>query len=101
MLNKLRSKKILNLIFKNIKALNKLKTIIYNKKLQQRLNITKKDFQEYSLLQEFNKKYDLKIEEINIESIKIKNIDLNIGFIEDMNKIKFSNLKDLILIYYK
>ena len=57
MLNKIRSKLILNIIFEKLKTRVKLKILKYNKQLLSRLNISQKDFEDFNILKEFNEKF--------------------------------------------
>ena len=97
MFNKITSKKIFSLIFSNLKSTKKLKTVKYNKKIQDKLNIDIKDFEIYALLKEFNTKYNLNIEERNIDTLKINNIGSGKELFDYLNKLKFTELKELII----
>ena len=66
MLNIIRSKKILNIIFQKLKKRIKLNIVKYNKKMLDKLNINSKDFQEFKLLDDLNKKFNLEIKDIDI-----------------------------------
>ena len=61
MLNKIRSKKIFNIIFAILCMNRKLKLLKYNNKMQYKLNLTKKDFEDFTLLKELNETFDLDI----------------------------------------
>ena len=89
MLDNVKSKYIVKEIFENIKNKRKLNIIKYNKKIKIKLDINKKDFEIYITLKEFNNKY-----KINIEDIDIKELKLNIGNegLKDLVKINFNNL---------
>ena len=50
MLNKIRSIKILNTIFGALKKRIELKLLKYNKKIKNKLNITKEEFEQFILL---------------------------------------------------
>ena len=78
MLNDIKSKYILFIIFDTIKNRSKLNIIKYNKFLLDKLNITKKDFKVYELLKEFNKEFNLNIRDIDIEELDLnkKNIEI-------------------------
>ena len=54
MLKNVKSKLIMNLIFKHVKNKRKLKITKYNKRMQNILYITKKDFEVYETLKELN-----------------------------------------------
>ena len=90
MLDNVKSKYILKEIFDIIKNKRKLKIIKYNKKIKIKLDINKGDFEKYIALKEFNKKYD-----INIEDIDLKVLMLNWRNIRNMD------LKDLVIINFK
>ena len=61
MLENIKSKYILEIIFKNVHNRIKLKTIKYNTKILNILNITKEDFEVYNKLEEFNNIFDIYI----------------------------------------
>ena len=50
----------------------KLNIIRFNKRIKERLNIAKEDYKVYELLKEFNIKYDLNIEDIDIKELNLK-----------------------------
>ena len=66
MLDKIRSKFILNNIFEKLKTRVKLKILKYYKKLLSRFNISQKDFEDFKLLKEFSEKFKFKIKDIDI-----------------------------------
>ena len=72
MLDNVKSKYILKEIFVNIKNKRKLNIIKYNKKLKINLDINEKNLEIYITLKEFNNKYKINIEDIDIKRIKIK-----------------------------
>ena len=97
MLNNIRSRKILNIILGTLKKRIELKLLKYNKKIMNKLNINKENFESYYPLKNFNNKY-----EINIENIDINELNLNGRYIgneglKGLNKIKFKELKELYL----
>ena len=97
MLDKVKSKYIIKEIFENIKNKRKLNIIKYNKGIKIKLDIDNKDFKIYITLKEFNNKYN-----INIEDIDIKELDLNHKYIRNKGlkylvKIKFKQLTQLNL----
>ena len=95
MLLNIKSKYIIKELFKNIKTNIKLKIIKYNKQLLNKLDITKENFQTYLDLKEFNDKYNLKIKNIDTESLNVVHQTLgNEGF-EYLSKIKFRQLKEI------
>ena len=97
MLATIRSSYILKLSFEHIRNKKKLNIVKYNKSLLSRLNITKEDFDAYIHLKEFNEKYNLNIEDVDIKELCLRNHHLgNEGF-ECLIKIKFKELKKLDL----
>ena len=98
MLNKIKSKYILDFIFQNVKNKLKLKLIKHNNALLTRLNITKEDFKVYGALKEFNKELNLYFGDIDIEEIDLskKNIEIE-RVIHHLNQVKFKELKKLLL----
>ena len=71
MLRKIRSKYVLNIIFGKLKKRKELNLIKYNKKIIDKLNIKKNDFEDFIFLMEFNKKYNLKIKDIEIFGLNL------------------------------
>ena len=71
MLDKIRSKFILNIIFEKLKTRVKLKILKYSKNLMSRFNISELDFEEFKILKEFNKKFDFKIRDIDIPLLNL------------------------------
>ena len=69
MLDNVKSNLIMNKIFANLKNKRKLIIIKYNKRLLNRINITKKDFKMYQLLKDFNSKYKTRLEDIEIKEL--------------------------------
>ena len=65
---RVKSKKVLNIIFGNMKTRKKYTIIKYNKKLQNRLDL---HFEIYQYLKELNEKYNLNIKDINIKIFKL------------------------------
>ena len=97
MLNKIKSRFILSLLFENLKKRLKLKIIKINKKMLYRLNITIKDFQDYKTLKELNTKYDFHIQDIDINKIDLSNKIQGTEILEYINDINFKKLKELDL----
>ena len=58
-------------IFTNVKNKRKLKIVKYNKRILKKLNITKGNFKAYEIFKEFNEKYGLNIEDINIKELNL------------------------------
>ena len=70
MLDNIKSKLIMSKIFSNLKNKRKLIISKINKSLLNRIkNITKKDFQIYQELKDFNSKYNTTLEDIDIKKI--------------------------------
>ena len=96
MLDNVKSEYIVKEIFKKIKNKRKLNIIKYNKRIKNRLNISKDDFEIYINLKEFNIKY-----KTNIEDIDIKEINLcfysEISDILKLEKAGFNKLEILIM----
>ena len=97
MLEKIKSKKIFNIIFEKLKMRKKAKIIKYNKQLLNRLNITKKFFQDYQILKQMNERFNLNIKDIDIEVIHAENKNIGNEILEIFNKIEFNHLKELYL----
>ena len=96
MLDNIKSSNILKKIFGYITYRKKLNIIKLNKLIKERLNITKEDYDIYAL-KEFNLRYHLNIEDINIKELDLKEKFLyNKGF-ESLNKVKFYQLNKLNL----
>ena len=97
MLNRIKSRTILGLIFKIIENRTKLKIVKCNMNLMNKLNIKIKNFQDYLLLKKINHRYNLNIENVDIKKLKINDKLLNDNFIENISKINFYELKELSL----
>ena len=54
--------------------------IKYNKKFLNRLDITKKDFKAYEIIEEYNQKFNLDIEDLNINFLYLSDNNLKILF---------------------
>ena len=76
MLSNIKSKLILKKIFKKLKNKTKLNIIKHNNKLIHALNITKDDFEPYISLKEFNKKFRIKISDINTTEINLNKMKI-------------------------
>ena len=96
MLEKIRSKAILKKIFINLKKRKELKILKYNKKLMFKLNIQKKDFEDYKILKELNQKYSLNIKDIDVRCLRFEEKNNIEKIFEYINKIEF---KELIGLY--
>ena len=89
---RVKSKKVLNIIFGNIKTRKKYTIIKYNKKLQNRLDL---HFEIYQYLQELNEKYNLNIKDINIKIFKLLGKNAGNSLVEYLNKICFEDLQEI------
>ena len=94
---------ILEYIFGYLRNKKKLKIIQYNKKLLKTLNITLKDFEVYTFLKELNKKFNLNIEDIDINKLDLNMYEIksNSKIFDYIKKIKFTKLKELDLSHNK
>ena len=97
MLNNIRSRKILNIILGALKKRIELKLFKYNKKMINKLNITREDFEQFILLKEMNLKFNLDIKDIDIKELNLENKNLDSDIIDYLAKIKFNKFKDLNL----
>ena len=92
MLNKVRSIKILDIILGALKKRIELKLFKYNKKMINKLNITKKDFYQFTLLKIMSLKFNLDIKDIDIKELNLENKNLDNDIIDYLAKIKFNKL---------
>ena len=97
MLKKIRNAYIIDLIFSHLRNTIKLNIIKYNNALLSRLNITKEDFKAYKNLKEFNEKYNLNIEDVDITELDLSNHHFGNKGLEYLAKIKFNKLRILEL----
>ena len=97
MLDKVKSKYTLKEIFKRIKNKRKLNIIKYNKRVMIKLDITKEDFEIYTILKEFNFKYNTNIQDIDIKTLNLSGKCIRNEGLKDLNKIKFKGLNELNL----
>ena len=97
MLNNIKSIKILNIIVGVLKKRIELKLFKYNKKMVNKLNIEKEDFEQFTLLKEMNLKFNLDIKDIEIKELNLENKNLGNDILEYLTKIKFNKLKVLKL----
>ena len=86
---------ILNLIFYHLKANLKLKLLKHNKELQDKLDINIENFKEYNYLFNMNNMFHLNINDINIEILSLSGQSLGNEILNYLNKINFSELKEL------
>ena len=99
MLNDIKSNEILKLIFQKMKNKRKLKVIKRNKKIINRLNVTKDDFKAYETLKQLTKKFELKINDIDIDCLQLINKGVKN---EDLEYLKiFKELKVLNISWNK
>ena len=98
MLNNIKSKFILQIVFDNVKILRKLKIIKNNTKLSHKLYIAPEDIENSKLLIDFNKKYSLNIEDIYITQIDFPKT-IGIEALKDLCNIEFRKLKILCLSF--
>ena len=97
MLENIKSKKILKIILIMMKRRKILKLLKHNKKLLMTVNMQLKNFKEYQELKEINKKYNLNIEDFDINSLNISyRDDVKVVF-ESLGKFEFIRLKELTL----
>ena len=96
MLDNIKSSNILKKIFGYITYRKKLNIIKLNKLIKKRLNITKEDYDIYAL-KEFNLRYHLNIEDINIKELDLKMKYIYNKGVEYLTKVKFYQLNKLNL----
>ena len=101
MLDNVKSKYIVKEIFENIKNKRKLNIIKYNKRIKIKLDINKEDFEIYITLKEFNNKYKTNIKDIDIRELNLSWINIENEGLKDLAKIKFKELKELVLSFNK
>ena len=99
MFDKVNSKYVLKEIFGNIKNKRKLNIIKYNKRIQSKLGINKTDFKIYITLKEFNNKYNIDIDDIDITELNLSKENIGNKGLNDLAKIKFKGLNKLDLSY--
>ena len=105
MLNRVNSKYILDKIFENMRNKRKLNIVKYNKRIRDRLDIDKKNYEEYMILNEFNMKYDLNIEDFDIKELNLRRKYIRNEGLKYLSKLDFKELINLdlseneILIY--
>ena len=97
MLNNIKSKIILNIVFDKLKRQIKLKILKYNIFLQNRLNININDFHDFHLVKELNEKFNLNIENDYVERINLYYRKFGDEILDYFNKIEFKQLKELNL----
>ena len=97
MFKKIRSTYILKDIFAFLKKRKKLNLLKYNKNLRNKLDIKKKDYQEFLILNDFNIKFNLNIRNIELEELTLRNKNLGNDILILFKKIRFDELKVLDL----
>ena len=97
MLDYVKSKNIIKEIFRNMRNKRKLNIIKYNKRMLNRLNINKEQFENYIRLKEFNKKYNTNIEVIDIKQLNLEDKYIGNEELKILFKIQFKELKELNL----
>ena len=97
MLENVKSKNIIKEIFRNMRNKRKLNIIKYNKRMLSRLNINKDQFENYIILKEFNQKYNINIEDIDIKQLNLKNKNIGNKGLKILFKIEFQELGKLAL----
>ena len=97
MLKTIKSNFIIKTIFKNIHNKIKLKIIKYNKYMLGRLDIKTENFKNYELLKEFNEKYYINIEDINIKELNLNKKGIGDKELELLKNLDFGALEKLDL----
>ena len=97
MLKKIRSTYILKDIFAFLKERKKLILLKYNKNLRNKLDIKKKDYQEFLILNDFNIKFNLNIKDMELEELNLRNKNLGNDILNLFKNIRFDELKVLDL----
>ena len=97
MLDNVKNKYIIKVIFRNVKNKRKLNIIKYNKRILARLNINKNDFENYIVLKEYNDKYDTNIEDFDIEELNLNGKNIGNPGLKSLFKVDFKKLKTLDL----
>ena len=97
MLDNIKSNLIMIIIFNNVKNKRKLKILKYSKRMMNRINITKENFQEYAKLKEFNNKYETNIGDIEIKELNIYRKNIGNKGLKDLFSINFRGLSHLNL----
>ena len=95
MLTKINSEYILNIVFDNLKKKMKLKILKYNKNMLKLMNLGKKDFNDFLILEEINEELNTKIEDIEIKSLILRNKNLGNSKLICLNKLESKDLKEI------
>ena len=69
----------------------------YNKRIMDRLNITKVNFLEYAKLKEFNNKFETNIKDIDIKELNLYKKNIGNNGLKDLFSINFRGLSHLNL----
>ena len=98
MLNKIRNKNILNIILDNLKKKKKMKLFLYNKKMQDKLDITFKDFLEFKFIKILKEKYHLSLnDDVDTKILNISEHPKSYEIFKYLNFVKFRDLRELDL----
>jgi len=97
MLVNINSKYIIDKIFEYMKNKRKLNIIKYNKRTLDKLKITKEHFEIYIALKEFKMKYNLNIDDIDIEELDLSRKHIGNEGLKYLIKIDFEKLNKLNL----
>ena len=98
MLNKIRNKNILNIILDNLKKKKKMKLFLYNKKMQDKLDITFKDFLEFKFIKILKEKYHLSLnDDVDTKILNISEHPKSCEIFKYSNFVKFRDLRELDL----
>ena len=73
MFEKIKSSYVMKIILDYMKRKRALNIIKFNKKLLNKLNLAIKDFKVYDILEEYNQRFNLNIEDINITNLSLTN----------------------------
>ena len=97
MMIRIKSRYILQIIFTHLKNRKKLNLFKHNKNHLSYFNITKEDFNIYNKIKEFNEKYKVDIEDVDIEELVLIQKNLGNKGLEDLIQIELKQLKILYL----
>ena len=101
MLNNIKGKLILKIIFSNLKKRKKLNIIKYNKRIQNLLSIGFENYLEFKHLNEMNIKFDLNIKDTDIEVLNLSDKNLDDEIFQNLSQIHFTGLKEVNLSFNK
>ena len=97
MLDNIKNKYLLQMIFDNLKKRRKLKILKYNKNFMNRLNIKTEDFQQFKLLKDINDKLNIYIEDTEQVKLILNEKKINDKGFDILSKIEFTKLKEIYL----